>query len=112
MDEIARLMEFLAAGGERQKLQQFAENLNQTFSLRNELKVLADPDTIVCRCEDVKFEDLKDFDSFREAKLQTRCGMGSCQGRICCAATEFLFDWKNDSVRPPIFPVKLENLGD
>jgi hypothetical protein len=95
---------------ERLKTQRFADNLNKTFALREELKNLHDAETIVCRCEDVRFGDLKNYASFREAKLQTRCGMGSCQGRICGAATEFLFDWKNDSVRPPIFPVKLENL--
>ncbi|MBX7171460.1 MAG: NAD(P)/FAD-dependent oxidoreductase [Pyrinomonadaceae bacterium] len=95
---------------ERLKTQRFADVLNETFALRDELKNLPDAQTIVCRCEDVRFGDLKNYASFREAKLQTRCGMGSCQGRICGAATEFLFNWKNDSVRPPIFPVKLENL--
>lgn len=95
---------------ERLKMQRFAEKLNETFTLRDELKNLPDAETIVCRCEDVKFGDLKNYHSFREAKLQTRCGMGSCQGRICGSATEFLFDWKNERVRPPIFPVKLENL--
>lgn len=95
---------------ERQQIQRFADRLNETFTLRDELKNLPDAETIVCRCEDVKFESLENFNSFREAKLNTRCGMGSCQGRICGAATEFLFNWKNDSVRPPIFPVRLENL--
>lgn len=95
---------------ERLKIQRFAGNLNITFALREELKNLPDSETIICRCEDVKFADLKNCTNFREAKLQTRCGMGSCQGRICGAATESLFNWKNDSVRPPIFPVKLENL--
>jgi NADPH-dependent 2,4-dienoyl-CoA reductase/sulfur reductase-like enzyme len=97
---------------ERQRSQQFADSLNKTFVLRDELKYLSDEETIVCRCEDVRFKDLKNYDSFREAKLNTRCGMGSCQGRICGAATEVLFDWKNESVRPPIFPVKLGNLAD
>ncbi len=111
----------LAAGGrneearrffdEREKCRRFAAALNRCFCLRDELKQLPDAKTIVCRCEDVRFEDLKRFESWREAKIQTRCGMGSCQGRICGAATEILFDWKNESVRPPIFPVKLENLG-
>lgn len=95
---------------QHQSAQQFAQQLNECFSLQNSLKDLPNAKTIVCRCEDVCYGDLKDFNSFREVKLQTRCGMGSCQGRICGAATEFLFDWKNDSVRPPIFPVKLENL--
>ncbi len=95
---------------ESRKIQRFSDRLNQTFSLREELKILSDDETIVCRCEDVKFGDLKNCGSFREAKLQTRCGMGSCQGRICGSAAEILFGWKNESVRLPIFPVKLENL--
>ncbi len=97
---------------QKEKLQRFANALNETFSLRDELQSLPNEETIVCRCEDVTFGKIKDFNSFREAKLQARCGMGSCQGKICGSATEFLFDWKNESVRPPIFPVKLENLVD
>ena len=96
----------------KRKAQRFADKLNKAFELRKELKTLADNETIVCRCEDVKFGKLKEFKSFSEAKLQARCGMGACQGRICGMATEFLFDWENTSVRPPIFPVKLENLVD
>lgn len=97
---------------QREKAQKFADSLNRCFALREELKNLPDTETIVCRCEDVKYGKLENFDSFRHAKLQTRCGMGACQGRICGAATEFLFGWKNDSIRPPIFPVRLENLAD
>lgn len=95
---------------QRARLQRFADNLNYTFTLRDELKSLPDAETIICRCEDVKYTDLTEFHTFREAKLQTRCGMGSCQGRICGTAAKFLFGWENGSVRPPIFPVKLENL--
>ncbi len=95
---------------ERDKTRRFGEALNSTFALRNELKTLSDSETLVCRCEDVSFERLKTFDSWRTAKLQTRCGMGPCQGRVCGAATEFLFDWTVGAARPPIFPVKLENL--
>lgn len=95
---------------ERDRARRFGELLNRTFALRNELKTLADPDTIVCRCEDVEFGRLTEFTSFRDAKLQTRCGMGACQGRICGAATEFLFGWERPNVRAPIFPVKMGNL--
>ncbi len=95
---------------QREKTRRFGEALNKTFALRDELKTLADSETLVCRCEDVSFGRLKSFDSWRTAKLQTRCGMGPCQGRICGAATEFLFAWTVGAARPPIFPVKLENL--
>lgn len=96
---------------QRSKMQQFAEQLGQCFALRSELKKLAHPQTIVCRCEDTSFEALQEHQSWRSAKLHTRCGMGPCQGRICGPATEFLFGWKAPSVRPPIFPASLSSLA-
>lgn len=94
----------------RKRTSAFAEALDRAFELRDELKVLAASSTIICRCEDVQYGKLTEYEDFRTAKLQTRCGMGACQGRICGSAVEFLFDWKDRSVRPPIFPVKMENL--
>lgn len=94
----------------RTSTRRFAVVLNSAFTLRKELRSLPNDDSIVCRCEDVTLGSLKTCSSRREAKLQTRCGMGACQGRICGPATEFLFGWEADTVRPPIFPVKLESL--
>jgi NADPH-dependent 2,4-dienoyl-CoA reductase/sulfur reductase-like enzyme len=94
----------------RMELRKFARSLNTTFELRGELRSLADEETIICRCENVTCGRLKEYDSRRVAKLQTRCGMGACQGRVCGPATEFLFGWEPDNVRPPIFPVRMENL--
>ena len=94
---------------QRDRQRQFALALDRTFSLRPELKELAKADTIVCRCEDVTYGRLKRANSWREAKLYTRCGMGPCQGRICGPATEFLFNWKSESTRPPISPVRFES---
>ena len=88
----------------------FARALNQTFAPRPELRALAQPDTIVCRCEDVTVESLQAADSWREAKLHFRCGMGPCQGRICGPAVTFLFHWQPESVRPPIFPARISSL--
>jgi len=96
---------------ERKKLAGFVPALERAFSLRQELKTLARPETIVCRCEDVPYRRLAAQQSWRSAKLQTRCGMGPCQGRVCGPATEFLFDWKPDSVRPPIFPAQFEHMA-
>jgi NADPH-dependent 2,4-dienoyl-CoA reductase/sulfur reductase-like enzyme len=95
---------------ERAKHRKFADLLNRTFALRDELKHLSTPQTIVCRCEDVTFERLRGHVSWRAAKLQTRCGMGPCQGRVCGAAVEFLFHWRAESVRPPVLPVKIDSL--
>jgi NADPH-dependent 2,4-dienoyl-CoA reductase/sulfur reductase-like enzyme len=94
----------------REQQRKFAERLNRTFALREELKHLAASETIVCRCEDVTFQKLREHTSWRTAKLQTRCGMGPCQGRVCGGAVEFLFGWRAESVRPPIFPVKIDSL--
>jgi NADPH-dependent 2,4-dienoyl-CoA reductase/sulfur reductase-like enzyme len=95
---------------ERDKLRHFVQLLDDTFALREDLRSLPDDGTIVCRCEDVTFGRLRSFTNWREAKLQTRCGMGPCQGRVCGPALEFLFGWSNDSLRPPIFPTALANL--
>ena len=89
---------------------QFGERMSAAFALRDELKDLPHRDTVVCRCEDVEFRRLQQFTTFRDAKLQTRCGMGPCQGRVCGPATQFLFGWECPGVRPPIFPVKMEHL--
>jgi NADPH-dependent 2,4-dienoyl-CoA reductase/sulfur reductase-like enzyme len=95
----------------RDRLRRFAERLNRTFTPRDELKSLVSLETIVCRCEDVTFGRLREHDSWRLAKLQTRCGMGPCQGRVCGPAVEFLLDWKTESARPPVFPARIESLA-
>ena len=94
----------------RAKQKKFADLLNHTFALRDDLKHLSTPQTIVCRCEDVTFERLRGHSSWRAAKLQTRCGMGPCQGRVCGSAVEFLFGWRATSVRPPALPVRIDSL--
>jgi len=94
----------------REQQRKFAERLNRTFALRDELKQLPASETIVCRCEDVTFARLTTHRSWREAKLQTRCGMGPCQGRVCGDAVEFLFGWRAESVRPPVLPVRIQSL--
>jgi D-hydroxyproline dehydrogenase subunit alpha len=94
----------------RNSARKFAAALEKTFTLRDELRNLATPDTIVCRCEDVTRARLAQHHDWRSAKLQTRCGMGPCQGRVCGPAVEFIFGWKAESVRPPIFPARVSSL--
>jgi D-hydroxyproline dehydrogenase subunit alpha len=95
---------------ERASAQRFAESLERAFALRAELKDLASADTILCRCEDVPLGRVRECASFREAKLHTRCGMGPCQGRVCGGAAGFLFNWRTESPRPPIFPARISSL--
>ncbi len=96
----------------RNRALQFASNLDKAFALRAELRNFSDAQTIVCRCEDVRYAALQGSHSAREAKLHTRCGMGPCQGRICAPATAFLFGWESDSVRPPILPAAIGTLAE
>jgi NADPH-dependent 2,4-dienoyl-CoA reductase/sulfur reductase-like enzyme len=93
--------------GRRASWHRFRDALKEAFSLRPELRRLAAPDTVVCRCEDVTRGAMEPFADWRAAKLHTRCGMGPCQGRTCLPAAKFLFGWDNDSVRPPLFPVSV-----
>jgi D-hydroxyproline dehydrogenase subunit alpha len=97
--------------GKREKARRFARLLDRTFRLRCELRSLPLAETMVCRCEDVSYSRLQQQTSWRTAKLQTRCGMGPCQGRVCGPATQFLFKWNPDSVRPPVFPARVETLA-
>lgn len=94
----------------RARLRVTAERMQRAFALRPELRALAEPSTIVCRCEDVRFGDIDPAWSMRQAKLYTRAGMGPCQGRICGAALEFVHGWRGDSVRLPSQPVLYSTL--
>ncbi len=93
------------------RLQGFALRLDRAFAVRPELRSLATAETMVCRCEDVAHAALKECTSWREAKLHTRCGMGACQGRVCGAASEFLFGWEYTSARPPVFPAAVSTVA-
>ena len=86
----------------------FGRRLNTAFALRSDLRSLPQDDTIVCRCEDVPFGRVRGRTGWTDAKLQTRCGMGPCQGRICGPALQVLLGWQPTSIRPPLFPVPIE----
>jgi len=88
----------------------FRAALDSAFRLREELQSLANDETVICRCEDVPLGRLKRFNGWRDAKLQSRCGMGACQGRVCSAAAKVVLGWTMESVRPPILPVRLGSL--
>ena len=94
----------------RRRARRFQERLERAFALRDELRSVVTPDTIVCRCEDVPWRRIREHHCWKSAKLQTRCGMGSCQGRVCGPATEFLLGWTPESARPPVFPARVESL--
>ncbi|MGF6286688.1 FAD-dependent oxidoreductase [Pseudomonas silensiensis] len=94
----------------RARWQGFANALNKAFTLDPQLKSLARPDTLVCRCEDVPYGLLAGHTDWREAKLASRCGMGACQGRVCGGALQHLFGWQPSAPRPPFSPARIETL--
>jgi NADPH-dependent 2,4-dienoyl-CoA reductase/sulfur reductase-like enzyme len=97
----------------RRRLQAFSAALANCFTLRDELRHLADATTIVCRCEDVSLKEVTEHASARGARLHARCGMGACQGRICGPALNFVLGWEGPSghARPPLFPARMGTLA-
>ncbi|HEX2915611.1 MAG TPA: NAD(P)/FAD-dependent oxidoreductase [Chloroflexia bacterium] len=67
----------------------FAETLNRLFTLRPGRFRWMTSETILCRCEEVTAGKVREAvreakaQDVRSVKLQTRCGMGLCQGRVC-----------------------------
>lgn len=92
----------------RERGRRFSAALTRAFRLRGELRSLASDDTVICRCEDVPLGAVRRYETPRYAKLQTRLGMGPCQGRVCGPALEFLLGWPSPQPRSPFFPTSLE----
>ncbi|MEP7362376.1 MAG: FAD/NAD(P)-binding oxidoreductase [Acidobacteriota bacterium] len=97
--------------GARDRWRGFQRAMESAFELREELKGLPTAETIVCRCEDITFGQTAGHLSWRDAKLQSRCGMGACQGRVCGPAMEFLVGLPMESVRLPLYPVTVGTLA-
>lgn len=95
---------------QRQRWQRFADALRRDFALDPRLNQLAEPDTLVCRCEDVPYSALASKPDWTAAKLASRCGMGACQGRVCGAAAKQLFGWQPPAPRPPFSPARVDTL--
>ena len=90
----------------------FAATLREHFALDPYIYDLSEPDTLICRCEDVPLRALESYDDSRSAKLATRCGMGACQGRVCGTALAELGRFPRSGLRPPLFPTRLATLGE
>ncbi|AGC42143.1 pyridine nucleotide-disulfide oxidoreductase domain-containing protein [Myxococcus stipitatus DSM 14675] len=93
-----------------QGIRTFATHLARHDAPREELRRLATPDTLLCRCEDVPLSALEGCTNLREARLYARLGMGACQGRTCGAAAQTLFGWSGEDVRPPCLPARIGSL--
>lgn len=67
----------------------FADALDLAYRVRPEWRDRLPDDTLICRCEEVRYGELRraveqrDVKDVRAVKLTTRAGLGMCQGRIC-----------------------------
>ncbi|AXL49194.1 pyridine nucleotide-disulfide oxidoreductase [Paraburkholderia caffeinilytica] len=99
-----------ALHAQRARWQRFARHVEAAFSLQAAARTPPDDATLLCRCEDVSFGDVRAYPDWREAKLHTRCGMGACQGRVCGAAASLYFGWQAAAPRPPFSPAQIGTL--
>lgn len=93
------------------------------FAARPGLTRLADPDTVVCRCEEVRRADVDaaiaaGAGTAALVKSVTRCGMGPCQGRVCLPIVEQLVTAATGhppapgTARAPLVPVDFQALRE
>ncbi|MCA7913583.1 NAD(P)/FAD-dependent oxidoreductase [Burkholderia contaminans] len=95
---------------QRAHWQAFADAVRERFAIREPIRRLARADTLLCRCEDVRFDAVAQAPGWTAAKLQSRCGMGACQGRVCGAAAQALFGWTPPVPRTPLVPARVGTL--
>jgi len=100
----------LALRGKRARWQRFAARVESGFSLTAAVRTAPSDATLLCRCEDVTFGEVRRHSTWRDAKLHTRCGMGACQGRVCGAAAQMCFGWDVAQPRPPFSPAQIGTL--
>ncbi|WP_022899551.1 NAD(P)/FAD-dependent oxidoreductase [Humibacter albus] len=98
----------------------FAQRIDAAHSIRPGWTSWLDDDTIICRCESVRFGALREARaatgsrSLRSLKLTTRAGLGMCQGRVCGRTVEQLLSTDDTAVtdrRPIAMPIRLGELA-
>jgi NADPH-dependent 2,4-dienoyl-CoA reductase/sulfur reductase-like enzyme len=99
-----------ALHAKRARWRRFGQRAGTAFALRDAARTPPADATLLCRCEDVSIGEVRNCEDWREAKLQTRCGMGACQGRICGTAASVYFGWPAAAPRPPFSPARIGTL--
>ncbi len=86
---------------------------------------LSEPDTLLCRCEEVTFGEIEQalsegLSGIGAVKRRTRVGMGRCQGRYCASVLDSLMaarfgrgrdEFSGFAPRVPVKPVAIEDLA-
>lgn len=99
----------------------FQEALNKMFDVGRGIYRLADPETIICRCESVKRSAIDPIiDSTADVSVvkgYSRAGMGLCQGRNCQRQIAAMISDRHATsisqipFQTPRFPVKPVEIG-
>jgi len=106
----------------RVKILEFSNLLSSMQQFNIPLLSKLDKNTTICRCEDIKLEDIQNsiesgFTSINSIKKRTRAGMGNCQGKTCSEIVRnILLSYKIEdnnsiSVRPPLRPTSIKCLS-
>lgn len=99
----------------------FAAALARAYPVRDGWRTWLREDTLVCRCEEVPYGELRRSVEEREAlgtravKLVSRAGLGQCQGRVCgphVACLTGVPDAAGFARRPIASPVRLGELAE
>jgi NAD(P)H-nitrite reductase large subunit len=113
-----------AARAALRRHRRFQLGLWQLFSAPRLLAELAQPDTLICRCEELTRAEIEagiapGSETIGAVKRQTRGGMGRCQGRYCgpvIAALsaerrgEALSEAGHWAPRPPVKPLRIGDI--
>lgn len=98
---------------------QVAQALAKAYPIRPGWRTWLTGDTLVCRCEEVSYDDLNRATEVAEAgralRLTSRAGLGMCQGRVCARTiaelTRTPLDHAAASRRPIAVPVRMRDLA-
>ncbi len=96
----------------RERWRRFARAAESAFTLTPQLGEICTPESLLCRCEEVATGAIGDAPDWYNAKMQHRCGMGACQGRICGAAARWLWGWPLSVPREPLSPTRIDTLAN
>lgn len=102
----------------RDRTRDFARRLGKAHPIGAAWPGWLREDTIVCRCEETTYRELKAATedsakpSAQALKLGTRAGLGPCQGRICGPTVAELCGGVERHHRPIAQPIRLGELAD
>ncbi|WP_196893800.1 NAD(P)/FAD-dependent oxidoreductase [Aureivirga marina] len=111
---------------EAQRYKKFQHSFHDFSGLKEGLLSLPEEDTIICRCENIKRSEIDraieaGVEEMPDLKINTRVGMGDCQGKMCGSFCREYLAHKNHKkeedvmgLKPrfPLAPIAFESIVD